>query len=153
MRGRRGFTLLEVVIALGIMTVAMTGLLTLFGRSQVDFRITREITVATMLARQKMAEATLEIEKRMQEGRVPQDAEHEEGEFAAPFESYRWQLDIRKVELPVPEQAEKADLMQLFMQQIAKQIAEAVREVKLTVVWKAREQERLLTVTTHMVNL
>lgn len=150
----QGFSLLEILLALGIMAAAVTGILGLFGSGQAMGRRAETVSVATMLARQKMAEVTLDLEKQMREGKLPQDTEHAEGAFDPPFERFRWAKEIRKVELPIPRiQEGKVDLMQAFLQTISKQIAEAVREVKLTISWTARETERTLVVTTHVVNL
>lgn len=145
---------MEVLIALFILAVAMTGVLTFFASAQVKSRRAEALIVATSLARKKMAEVALDMDKRILEGRFPQDDEREEGDFEKPFERYKWTIAVRKVELPMPPmQDEKAGLMQVFMQTISKQIAEAVREVKLTVSWRVRDQEQKIMVTTHIVSI
>lgn len=154
MKAIRGFSLLEILIALVIMSVAMTGVLMLFGSAQVKSRKAEALSIGTMLARKKMAEVSLDMEKRIAEGKIPQDDEHEEGTFDTPFERYQWSVEVRKVELPLPPvQDEKAGLMQVFMQTISKQIAEAVREIKLTVTWTVRNQEQKVSVATHVVSI
>lgn len=149
-----GFTLLEVVIAVVIMALMMSGLFALTGTATQMSRRAEAITTATMLARKKMAEVMLDMDKRGVEGKFPQDDERENGDFEKPFDRYKWQVEVRKVELPLPPvQDEKAGLMQVFMQTIAKQISEAVREVKLTVSWSIRDKEQSIVVTTHVVNI
>lgn len=149
-----GFSLIEILMALGILSIALTGVLTLFASAQGNSRKAEALTMATMLARKKMAEVALDMDKRIVEGRFPQDAEHEEGAFEVPYDQYKWSIDVRKVELPLPPiQDEKAQLLQVFMEMISKQIAEAVREIKLTVTWMVRNKEQTIAVATHIVNI
>ncbi|MBI4365930.1 MAG: type II secretion system protein [Deltaproteobacteria bacterium] len=152
--GAAGFSLLEILIAFVILAMVFTGVMTMFTGAQTETLRAELLTTATMLARQRMGEVMLDMDRRIAEGRFPEDDEHEEDAFAAPFDRFRWRVDIRKVELPLPPtQEENAGLMQMFMQTIAKQIAEAVREIKLTISWQVRGRDRIMVVTTHVVNI
>jgi prepilin-type N-terminal cleavage/methylation domain-containing protein len=62
-RVRRGFTLLEVMIALAIMTACFAILLKSQGNAVVMTRESRYIITATQLAHEKMSEVRLEVEK------------------------------------------------------------------------------------------
>ena len=57
MKGRRGFTLLEVLVATGVLAVAMTSLLGLHARNIRLAAETQEMTVAGLLAARLAAEA------------------------------------------------------------------------------------------------
>lgn len=150
-----GFSLLEVMIALTIMAMGLTGILTFFGSSQGAIRQADALTVATMLARQKMAEVVLDLEKRTAEGKFPEDSEDEEGQFEGRYENYAWKYVVKKVAMPMPsgggEEGGAANPMQMFMQQL--KLDEAIREVTLTVSWTVRDRERSFSVTTHLVKL
>ena len=83
---RSGFTLLEIMIALAIVSIAMISLLALANRSiGVHDRLQR-ITSATLLAQQKMAETELNARKGTTEGTDVQ------GVFSTPYSAYRLSL-------------------------------------------------------------
>ena len=114
-RSRRGFTLLEVVIALGILALSVMILVetqagALFMSTDAD-----RISTATHLAEEKMAEALLTLE---QEGWTTQDIE-EDGDFddfgsedfrggvlrldvEDQYEGFRWAYTIQRIELSLP---------------------------------------------------
>jgi general secretion pathway protein I len=86
---REGFSLLEVMIALAVMTTALLALLSLANRSiGVQDRL-QKITRATLLAQQKMAE--LET--------ADQFPLETEGMFEEPFEQYCWRLEFEQTPL------------------------------------------------------
>jgi general secretion pathway protein I len=81
-RGReQGFTLLEVVIAMAIISIALVGLLGLVNRSIVVNDRLQRITQATLLAQHKMAEVI-----------DTEDLNADQGSFDEPFEVYNWQV-------------------------------------------------------------
>jgi len=91
---RSGFTLLEIMIALAIVSIAMVSLLALANRSiGVHDRLQR-ITSATLLAQQKMAET----EVNARQGTL-QNSEMQ-GEFSGPYAAYRWQITYADTPLP-----------------------------------------------------
>ncbi|MBI2343232.1 MAG: prepilin-type N-terminal cleavage/methylation domain-containing protein [Deltaproteobacteria bacterium] len=146
-----GFSLLEILMALMILSIGLTGLMTYFASSQARTRQSDALTVATMLARQKMGEVMLDLEKRGAEGKFP-DEEEAEGQFEGRYALYAWKTRIRKVEIPMPRGEEGAENpVQLLMQQL--KLDEAVRELTLTIHWKVRNRERAFQVTTHVVKL
>ncbi len=85
-KSQRGFTLLEVMIALAIISVALVTLLSLGTSSiRVHGRL-QHTTQATLLAQQKMAE----VEVGAEQGTLqPND---DEDFFATPFADYRWHI-------------------------------------------------------------
>jgi general secretion pathway protein I len=88
-----GFTLLEVMIAVAIISIALVALLGLGNRSiDVNGRL-QKITQATLLAQHKMTEIEtqpLTADRELQE---------EEGIFDPPFEQYRWRVEYEEVPL------------------------------------------------------
>lgn len=152
-RKARGFSLLEILFALMILSMGLTGVLTFFGTSQNRSRQAEALTIGTMLARQKMAEVVLDLQSRAAKGEFPGTDESEDGAFEGRFERYRWAITIRKIELPLPPMPEGAEgnPLQIFMKFL--KLDEAVREVKLNVLWTVRDRERSISVTTHLVKL
>jgi general secretion pathway protein I len=117
---RSGFTLLEIMIALAIVSIAMVSLLALANRSiGVHDRLQR-ITAATLLAQQKMAET----EVNARHGTL-QSAELQ-GEFSGPYTEYRWRITYADMPLP------------------------SVQMVTVTVLWGDEERNELVDLTSFI---
>jgi len=86
----RGFTLLEVMVALAIMAIALTAVLG--SQSQgVSLAIEAKFnTTAALLARSKMAEIRL---------KKPDDLISDSGDFGEDFPGYLWQVTLSPVNL------------------------------------------------------
>ena len=90
----RGFTLLEIVVALAIVSVALVSLLSLGNRSVAVHSRLQHLTQATLLAQQKMAET--EVSSR--QGRLERTVQT--GVFDTPHADYRWRLEFSPTPLP-----------------------------------------------------
>jgi len=78
-----GFTLLEVMVALAIVGIVLVVMLGLVQRNILLNDHLQQMTRATLLAKQRMAEI---------EGGINRDATQLQGEFIAPDEEFRWQM-------------------------------------------------------------
>ena len=154
----RGFTLLEVMISVAILGVSLLALMNFQSQSLLAHGRAQRISVATLLARQKMGEVLMEIEKGIPKGEFPEGKE-EAGSFEEQKQpDYFWKLQIQKVELPVPGGEGggegQAEVMAQALQLLTEELSRSTREVRLTVGWKEfDEEEPGLTVVTHVVNL
>lgn len=92
-RGRRGFTLLEVMIATAIVAMAVTVLLGLANRSLAVHERLQRTTQATLLAQSRLAE--IEVAARSASSR-----QDENGDFPAPDEIFHWQSVWLETPLP-----------------------------------------------------
>lgn len=180
-KGVRGFTLLEIMIAMAILAVSLLALYSAVGNSLRASAMAEDTDQATHLARQKMAEVMMSLEEDLSRGAFP-DEKEEHGTFEKPFERFQWSYALRKVELPVMKtpqgseptgsqgqggqgggsppggsttpglEAQAGNLAQI----VSKKISESVRELKLTVSWgeEEREEDReKVVVTTHLAKL
>lgn len=86
-QGNGGFSLLEIVVALAIVSISMVALLTLCNRSIAVHERLRKMTQATLLAQHKMAEAEAFSQGKLQAGG------EREGYFAEPFTDFGWRLE------------------------------------------------------------
>jgi general secretion pathway protein I len=112
--------LLEIMIALAIVSIAMVSLLALANRSiGVHDRLQR-ITAATLLAQQKMAET----EVNARHGTL-QSADLQ-GEFSGPYTEYRWRITYADMPLP------------------------SVQMVTVTVLWGDEERNELVDLTSFI---
>ena len=156
-----GFTLLEIMVAVSILAIALLVILDLHSGSMLTSMRAEEITTATMLARLKIREIQLDVEKDMAKGEFPSDKKEMEGKFDEPFERYTWKATIGKVEIPVPpspqgeggEEAAGMDVMLKMFQIISEKIGEAAREIRVDVVWDELGEEQSVSMATHIVKL
>jgi len=94
---QNGFTLLEVMIAIALMTMAFGSIFTVQSSSLGMSTRAKNIVIASMLARQKLAQ--FEIDHR---GKPFSEASTESsGTFDSPYEKFRWKLKV--TELPFPD--------------------------------------------------
>lgn len=151
----RGFSLLEVMIAVAILAVSLLALSNFQSSSLLASARAQRVSVATLLAQQKMSEVLLEIEKGIPRGEFPEEKE-EVGVFDEElYPDYRWKLTIQKVELAAPALPGGAsEVMTQVLGQIFQQVSESAREVMLTVSWvEFEEEEEGITLTTHVVKM
>jgi len=92
-RCRRGFTLLEVMVALAILAIAMPILLRSAAQSLSLAAQARFLAVAAQLAQEKMTERLLDGEA------APVD---DGGDFEAPFADYAWRVETDRQEAGPP---------------------------------------------------
>lgn len=100
-----GFTLLEVMIALAILSVSLVALAGINSGAINMHSYSKRLTVATLLARGKMAD----LEQLLQSEGLPLDDDVEEGDFEEEgYPQYRWQAQIIR---PKTEEINVANLM------------------------------------------
>jgi general secretion pathway protein I len=114
----RGFTLIEVVVALAILGIGLIVIIELFSGGLRLGRTTQEYTQAVGLARMKLEEIALTEE--LKEG-------NEEGEFD---KNFRWQLGVKRVDLlPVEKGPEFKPPVEFY-------------QIKVNIIWKSGSKER-----------
>lgn len=87
-----GFTLLEVMIAIAIISIALISLQALNIRTIATHGHLQRVTQATLLAQHKMSEVESSSAKEL-----PQEAD--QGVFEEPFEQYKWQTSFSETPL------------------------------------------------------
>lgn len=153
---KNGFTLIEILIAVGIFATVSLVLLSGFTTaSQVNSDDERLLQVV-LLAGNKMAELENEIQEDIARGKFPDEVTKSE-KFEQPFQDYQWEYTIKKVEIPVVEGGEgNSAVVESTIKNIMKTISNSVRELKLTVTWtdpEDAESNKTTELTTHLVNI
>lgn len=168
-RASPGFSLLEVMIAVAILAVSLMAIFSLQSTSLMSSARAQKISIATQLAREKMARTLVDLDAGMVKGEFP-DEKEESGRFEEEkFPDYFWKLSVKKVEIPVPPAGEglstgdgspakegSSDVMGKIFEMVSKQLSESSREVKLTVGWTeydSEEEETGIVLTTHIVKM
>jgi general secretion pathway protein I len=114
----KGFTLIEVLVAVAILGVGLTVLIELFSGGLRLGRASEEYTKAVNYARIKMEE--IAVKPTIKEG-------SEEGEFN---ETFRWQVEVKKIEiLPIENKPDFKPPAQFF-------------QVQINIIWKSGSKEK-----------
>ena len=122
---RGGFTLIEVVVALAILSVGLTVVIELFAGGLRLARVSEEYTKAVNYGRNKMEEIT--VKPKIEEG-------SEEGKFD---ETFHWQVGVKKVDvLPIEKKPDLKVPVDLF-------------QIQVKVIWKSGSKERSTSVETY----
>lgn len=180
-RGPRGFTLLEVMVALAILAGALLALSDVVAGALRNHVRARDLEVATLLARGKLAALEDHFEAKGFEASDQSD----EGSFEEEgHPEIRWRVEVVQPpgtlapdevfealvgsdealqallpsaeQLPAEAAALQAQLMALLQAPLTKlgdQLKRGVRELRLTVAWPEGSGEESFTVTTHLVVL
>lgn len=122
---QRGFTLIEIVVAMAILGVGLIVIIELFSGGLRLGRASEEYSRAVSLARMKLEDVSLN--PYLQEG-------NETGEFDKDF---RWQVAVKKVNiLPIERPPDFQPLVELY-------------QVKVDVLWKSGSKERTAGIETY----
>lgn len=151
-----GFTLLEIMIAVGIIAIGIGAILVAENNSlDVTVRAKRMTTVA-MLAKNALIEAEREIEGKTFDETKKETA----GSFEAPFAEYKWERKINEITFPnimdqaSAEQKEGVDENTTRVVKLAtKYLSKASREVVITIKWVEKKEEQKFTVSQYWVDL
>jgi general secretion pathway protein I len=149
----RGFTLLEVMVALAILASTLVVLLQIVTNNVRATNHAKQTTVATLLARGKM----IDIEDGIFENGFSLDTETASGTFRDQgYPDFRWESTIERIELPSDlkqlaqdkstETSQSKDPMQAltgmmgglmgsFMEPIRLGLEESVRRVTVKIIW------------------
>jgi len=169
---RSGFTLLEIMVALAILSSTLVVLIQVITNNVRATNHAKMLTAATFLARGKM----VDIEDLIYENGFTDDNETETGNFKDQnFPTFRWEAAIERIELPTDMQQKAQDaatdksqsskdpmsaltgmmggLMSSFLDPIRIGLQESVRRVTVKVFWdETGRPNQTLEVVTFMTD-
>jgi prepilin-type N-terminal cleavage/methylation domain-containing protein len=164
--GQAGFTLLEIIIALGIMAGAFIGIYGAQTQSVSNSSKIRQLNTAAMLAKQKMVETEL-----LMQGKAFTEVDKEEsGTFPSPHQDYAWSRVVKEIKFPpmgggaaagaagagsagnggAPGADQAGEMMGKLVTNF---LSKAVREITVTVSWARGKGRMEQSVTTYWVDL
>lgn len=118
---QRGFTLLEVMIAVAILALVIVSLLGLKNRSVQDVMKAEHITTATLLAKRMMNEALVKTPLVIaeEEGDFPED------QYGSRYRDYRWKKAVSETQFP------------------------QVKELRIAVLWKEGGHDEMVELVSY----
>lgn len=159
-KSQQGFSLLEVLIALGIFATAAVIFLSGTGQQLLLNRQSENEMTALFLVRNKMAELEIELAEEMARNKFPDKVE-KKGRFDEPYEDYYWEYSIKKVQIPYVsgQSGEQKGTVQRLVSSQIDELSKKIRQVQLTVYWgeevdeEKRDDSQELTITTHIADM
>lgn len=172
---RKAFSLLEVMVAVALLSLGLVALLQVQARSTELAIRAREMTVATMLARAKL----YDCEELLRKNGFSVGDFNESGTFDDEgYPTVRWECHAYKPELPVPDsgdieqaaagtgaggavgeadaQGQAPDVGMQFLAPVLAQVSgvlgESLRELAVVVRWGTADEPQDLVVVTHVVD-
>lgn len=165
----RGFTLLEVMIALALLAVSFTILLLVQTRSTDLALQARNLSIATELARLQLVECKQEAQKII----ASASDWKKEGDFSEQgYENFKWECHAPKFNMKTPSQSQleesvkkrspddkkagmqnSASTMSPILSLVSESLGGAVRELAVIVRWKEGDVDEEMRVVTHIVDL
>lgn len=154
MRSKRGFTLLEVLIATMILSTGIILLANSWGGSFMRVRKTQLSTEVAALLERKMVEIQMEYRDK------PLDSIDEEkaDDFGSDYAQYSWKMESKKLEIPdlsasLTSRDGGADEMMIsLVRQLSEHLSKSIREVKVTVIYKGGKKPLEFSATTYFVD-
>jgi type II secretion system protein I len=151
-----GFTLLEVLIAMAIMTVALSSILAVESGSINASARAKQMNIVAMLVKNQMIKTEYDIE-----GKTFDEVEKEKTEaFEAPYETYTWKRVVKEITFPTinpgssdPNDTSVDQNAETMAKTISQFLSKAIREVDVSVNWKKDGKDQSFTVATYWVDL
>ncbi len=153
MNRRRGFTLIETLIAMVLLAGALIVLGNAWSGSLGALRKSRSLTTLSLLLQRKITEYEIKYKDRPAD--VP---ETEEGDFGEDFASYRWVMASKQIVMPdltsllTARDGGAKDEEIMIVKQLTEIISNAVKELKLSIFWKVQDKELEYSVTTYIID-
>ncbi len=155
--GSKGFTLLEVMIALAIMVVGLAAILMIQSNSIEATSRTQQINTVSMLARNLMIETELQIQGKT----FTEVKEEESGNFPKPYEEFKWSRKVKEVQFPNlggggGDQGGEGGAnaaAEMISKLVTNFLSKALREVRVTISWPRGKGEVSQEFTMYWVDL
>lgn len=137
MRSKRGFTLLETLVAMMILSMAVVMLASSWAGNYARMRRTQQKTEVTALLQRKMVEVDLEYKGKPLSS-IP---EEKEDDFGSDYPQYRWKLTSKELDVPdfsallTAREGGANQMLIQIMQQLKDHLSKTVKEIKVSVIY------------------
>lgn len=154
MNSRRGFTLLEVLIAMMILASGVVLLANSWSGSFMRLRKTQQITEVAALLERKM----VELEIKYQDKPLASIPDEEGDDFGAEYPNYRWAMKAQDFELPdlstglTSRDGGANQMLIMVMKTMSEHLKKTIKEMKVSVFYKIGAKELEYSITTYFVD-
>jgi general secretion pathway protein I len=152
---QKGFTLLEVIIAVSIMATGILLLSMTWSGTYKKMQKTQLNTEVVALLERKMAETDAKYKGKSLES-IP---ETDEGDFGSNYPQYHWKLESQKFEMPSlsdvlgSREGGVDQMTQMTMKVFSEHLSKTIKEVRVTVFYKTHsKKEQSYSVTTFYID-
>lgn len=163
MTENRGFTFIEVLVAMAIFVMAVVVSVGLTGGAVKATKESKEITTATWL----LGNVMVQLETRLEtEGFDKGCEKKKDAKFEAPYERFTWTTYCQEIDFNLSQTAAKMmkdtqpddgkdasqeDMIQkMVLETASTYISKSIRELHAEVTWMAGKQKRTIDATTHI---
>jgi general secretion pathway protein I len=151
---KNGFTLIEVLIALMILTAAIVMLGNSWSGSFSQIRKSNLYTDAASLLERKM----VELEAEYKDHPLTEIPETREGDFGSDFPKYKWKLKSRDLKFPdltsviVGKDGGADESIIQMVKQMGDLLSKSIKEIKVTIVVKTAKKDLEFSATDYMID-
>lgn len=156
LNSRRGFTLLETVIAVAILASALLLLANSWGSAFMRVRKTQAAFEAAAMLERKMNDVEIEYRGKP----LDEIPEEKDGDFGEEYKQYAWKLASKKLEFPdlsaalTAKEGGASQILLMVIKQLVETLSKTIKEVTVTVTYKAPNAKTTqeFSVTTYFVD-
>ncbi|MGE0526052.1 MAG: type II secretion system protein [Bdellovibrionales bacterium] len=151
---QRGFTLIEVLVALFILTGAILVIANAWSGNFMRIRKSNLLNNVSTLLERKM----VEVEAKYKDKPLTEIPEQEGDDFGDQYPQYRWTMQSREMELPdltpllVGQDGGADENLIAMIKQMSETLNKSIKEVKVTVFVKSRGREIEFSATQYFMD-
>ncbi len=153
-KSNKGFSLIEVLLATIILAGALVALSSSWSGTVFSFRKSEKIQIITSLLKSK----TTELEIKYNQVGFAAIPEEEDGDFGDEFPDLSWKAEVRILEFPdltplmMAEDGRIDEMTRTIVKQMTGHFSKNIKEMKITILWKAKSKTVQYSTTTYIVN-
>lgn len=153
-KSNKGFTLIETVFALVILSVGLMLLVNSWGASFSRVRKTQLSTEVASLLQRKIVELQIEYRDKPLDS-IP---EEREDDFGSDYPQYSWKMTSKEFEVPdlsaslTSKEGGADQMLVTIIKQLTDYMQKSVKEVKVSIIYKAGKKNLEYSATTYFVD-
>ncbi len=149
----KGFTLIEVLIALLILSLAMVALTSSWSGSLFAYRKSEKVQLINSLLKSKISELEIKYQG-LQYTEIPQS---EEGDFGDDLKELKWKAETQDLAFPdlssvMISAGQNNEMMLTTIAKMTEHISKNVKEIKVSISWTQGKSNLEFSATSYFVN-